>query len=82
VFVDLGGHESLGRDEASLRELALAVIVREVGEGMHGDLADRITIELVEFANYDEYGAGVLDSARRVWQRSMTTIELETFLSE
>lgn len=82
VFVDLGGHESLARDEASLHELALAVVVREVGEGMHGDLADRITIELVEFANYDEYGAGVLDSARRVWQRSMTTSELEAFLRE
>lgn len=80
VFVDLGGHESVARDEASLRALALAVIAREVGEGMHGELADRITIELVEFSNYDEYGAGVLDSAERVWQRSMTTSEVEDFL--
>jgi hypothetical protein len=82
VFVDLGGHESVARDEASLRALALAVIAREVDEGMHGELADRITIELVEFSNYDEYGAGVLDSAKRVWQRSMTTSELEAFLRE
>jgi hypothetical protein len=82
VFIDLAGHEGLERDEANMRALALAVVAAQVGEDVHGDLADRITIELVEFSNYDEYGAGVLESANRVWQRSMTTAELEAFLRE
>lgn len=80
VFVDLGGYADLERSEAALRELALAVVAEQIGDEVYGDLADRVTIELVEFSNYDEYGAGVLDSAERVWQRSMTTPELEVFL--
>ncbi|MFV8751471.1 hypothetical protein ACNOYE_13080 [Nannocystaceae bacterium ST9] len=82
VFVDLAGYEGLGRDEASLTTLALAVIAAKIGGDVYGDLAERITIELVEFSNYDEYGAGVLESATRVWQRSLTTDELEAFLRE
>ncbi len=80
VFVDLAGFADLGRDPTSLANLAVAVIADKIGGDVYGDLASRVTLELVEFANYDEYGAGVLESAERVWQRSLTTSELEPFL--
>jgi hypothetical protein len=69
VHVDLSGFPKLARDEASLERLGLAVVLEQLDDELYATLVREIDVELVEFTNYDEYGEGVLDSARAVWTK-------------
>jgi hypothetical protein len=82
IFVDLGGVKALGRSEAELRAIAIAVIHRVLVEEAYGELATQVSVDLVEFENYDEYGEGVLESANSVWTRSFDRRELEQFIRD
>lgn len=79
IYVDLAG---LAGAEGDLDALAVAVIDEVLREDVYADFAERLRLELVEFANYDEYGEGVLESATSKWQRELDRGELEQFLRE
>lgn len=80
VYVDLAGFRD-GRN-ADLDALAVAVIHTILREDIYADFAERLRLELVEFANYDEYGNGVLESAKPKWQREFDRAGLEQFLRQ
>ncbi|PRQ09841.1 hypothetical protein [Enhygromyxa salina] len=80
IYVDLSGFEALGRSERELELVAVSVLYAVLVDEVYGELATAASIELLEFANYDEYGAGVLDSASAVWSRSFDRASLEQFL--
>jgi hypothetical protein len=82
IVVDLAGFEGLGRSEAELRAVAVSVLYAVLVDDVYGELANRASVELLEFSNYDEYGAGVLDSADTVWSRSFDRESLEQFLGD
>ncbi len=82
IHVDLAGVGELGRSEAELESIALAVLYKVLVDEVYGELASKATVQLVEFSNYDEYGEGVLESAEPVWTREFDRAELERFLDE
>lgn len=83
VHVDLAGYPELARDdEAALERLGLAVALEVLDDEVYAELARELDIEIVEFTNYDEYGEGVVDSARPRWRRSFDAERLEAFLAQ
>ncbi|PRQ06180.1 hypothetical protein [Enhygromyxa salina] len=80
VFVDLAGFAKLGRSEAELDRIAAAVVVGVLDGEAYGQLASKITVTLVEFDNYDEYGEGVLESATTRWSETFKAATLAEFL--
>jgi hypothetical protein len=79
VYVDLAGFEQ-ELEQRNLNVLAVAVIVKVLGEDVYADLADSIMLELVEFENYDEYGNGVVGSSNSLWHREFDRERLRDFL--
>jgi hypothetical protein len=79
VYVDLAGFGDQ-LESRSLNLLAVAVILDVLQDDVYADLAERIRLELVEFASYDEYGNGVVASAEPVWQRQFDREQLRNFL--
>jgi hypothetical protein len=79
VYVDLAGFREAiaGQD---LNRVGAAVVVMVLRDDLYADLAESLTLELVEFANYDEYGNGVLSSAETVWMRKFNRRSLGSFL--
>lgn len=84
IYVDLAGAEQLaGTDrEAELESIALAVLYTVLVDEVYGELASTASVDLVEFANYDEYGEGVLESANSAWSREFDRSTLEQFLRD
>ncbi|KIG12050.1 hypothetical protein DB30_02105 [Enhygromyxa salina] len=82
IYVDLGGFEELGRSQAELETVAVSVLYAVLVDEVYGELATDASVELLEFSNYDEYGAGVLESANSVWSRSFDRDSLEQFLQD
>jgi hypothetical protein len=82
VHVDLAGYPDLARNEAQLERLAIAVALTVLDDDVYAELARELEIEIVEFANYDEYGDGVLDSATSLWKRRLDHSSLQTLLME
>ncbi len=82
VHVDLAGYPKLARSEAELEKLAVAVVLTVLDDDVYAELARELEIEIVEFANYDEYGEGVVDSAKSLWRRRFDRASLDTFLTE
>jgi hypothetical protein len=81
VYVDLAGFpEQL--EQRNLNVLAVAVLVKVLADDVYADLAETITIELVEFSNYDEYGNGVVGSANSLWRREFDRKGLRDFLNK
>jgi hypothetical protein len=82
IYVDLGGFDGLGRSESELELVAVSVLHAVLVDEVYGELATDASVELLEFSNYDEYGAGVLDSADSVWSRTFDRASLEQFLGD
>ncbi|KIG13887.1 hypothetical protein DB30_07440 [Enhygromyxa salina] len=80
VFVDLAGFPKLGRSEAELERIAAAVLIAALDGEAYGQLASKVTVTLVEFDNYDEYGEGVLESATTQWSEDFKAATLAKFL--
>jgi hypothetical protein len=78
VHVDLAGFAD--HAGAELDALAVAVIDHILREDVYADLAESLRLEFVEFRNYDEYGDGVVGSARPRWSREFDRSSLEEFL--
>lgn len=81
VYVDLAGFEKQ-LEQRNLNLLAVAVIVKVLSDDVYADLAESISLELVEFENYDEYGNGVIDSAQSLWRRDFDRAGLRDFLQK
>jgi hypothetical protein len=81
VYVDLAGFRTVATN-ADLDALAVAVIDRVLREDIYADFAETLRLQMVEFANYDEYGNGVLESAESKWQRELDREGLQRFLLE
>jgi hypothetical protein len=81
VHVDLAGYPDLARNETQLERLAIAVALTVLDDDVYAELARELEIEIVEFANYDEYGDGVLDSARSLWKRRLDREGLHDLLT-
>jgi hypothetical protein len=79
VYVDLAGFQDQ-LEQRNLNLLAVAVIVKVLADDVYADLAESISLELVEFQNYDEYGNGVVDSANSLWRRELDREGLRNFL--
>ena len=45
-----------------------------------GQLAEQVTIQLLEFKNYDEYGEGVRDAAAVIWDAKLNRTKLEALI--
>ena len=82
VHVDLAGYPKLDHDPRTLERLAIAVALTVLDDDVYAELTHELDIEIVEFANYDEYGDGVVDSARSLWKRRFDRASLQTFLAE
>lgn len=82
VHVDLAGYPKLARSETQLERLGIAVALTVLEDDIYADLARELDIEIVEFANYDEYGDGVVDSANSLWKRHFDRRSLQRFLAE
>jgi hypothetical protein len=82
IHVDLAGVRNLGRSDAELESIALAVLYTVLVDEVYGELASGASVELVEFSNYDEYGEGVLESADSEWSREFDRASLEQFLRD
>jgi hypothetical protein len=80
VFVDLAGFPELGRSGADLERIAAAVLIAALDGEAYGQLASKVTVTLVEFDNYDEYGEGVLESASTKWDEDFKADTLAEFL--
>jgi hypothetical protein len=83
LFVDLSGFtaELLAAPDG-LDRVAAAVLIATLEHEAFGQLADQVTVTLVEFDNYDEYGEGVLESASRKWEETLDAEQLATFLRD
>lgn len=80
IHVDLAGVKKLGRSDAELESIALAVLYTVLVDEVYGELAISASVDLVEFSNYDEYGEGVLESANSAWSREFDRAKLEQFI--
>ncbi|WP_146157223.1 hypothetical protein [Enhygromyxa salina] len=79
VYVDTAGLDDAMK-QASWDRVAAAVIVMVLQDDLYADLAESLSLELVEFSNYDEYGNGVLSSANSVWARKFDGGSLRNFM--
>ncbi len=61
--------------------LILSVLVSVLLRDPAGRLANEVSIGLVNFSNYDEYGVGVLDGAEVIDRREFDREALEAFLT-
>lgn len=82
LLVDLGkagveGELAAGDADA----LVLAYLVEALVRDPAGRLADTVTISLVRFGNYDEYGEGVLEGAQVVERRQLDRAALDAFVA-
>jgi hypothetical protein len=70
VFVDLGKLADTAPEATpeTLEAIALAVLYNVLGQDLAGRMAVTVRVSLARFSNYDEYGAGVRDSARIQYQ--------------
>lgn len=82
VHVDLSGYPKLPRDAAALERLGLAVALELLDDELYATLVRELDIELVEFTNYDEYGEGVLDSARSLWLKRFDRASLGALVAK
>ncbi len=80
LFVDLAGADAFERKRAGYEALAVAVLYAELESEVYGQLAERVTIELLEFENYDEYGEGVREAAAVVWDETLNRKQLEALI--
>lgn len=81
VLIDAGQAKiAAGQDDAALEKLALGYLVEAVVRDSRGSLANRVTLSIVRFGSYDEYGVGVLEGATIEWSGSWSTEELEAYL--
>ncbi len=78
VFVDLAKLGEAGRDQA-LELVALSCIAAQVGRNPGNAKANRVTVRLAAFANYDEYGNAALEGATIRFERSFNAEELRAF---
>lgn len=67
---------------ASDEALALGSMVESIVRDPKGHLANRVTVTIVRFSSYDEYGVGVLDQGQTVLTRSLSTDELLDYLKK
>jgi hypothetical protein len=81
VYVDLAGFRA-EIERRNLDMLAVAVILQVLRDDVYADLAESLSLELVEFENYDEYGNGVIGSANSLWRREFDREGLRDFLLE
>lgn len=82
VLVDLGRvTEATPLTGEALDSFLLGVLVQAIVRDPAGRLANRVTLTLARFANYDEYGVGVLEGATIVEQRTFDRDELLAFLT-
>jgi hypothetical protein len=77
-----GNRAEFGKADAELELVALSVLFTVLVDEVYGELASSASIELVEFDNYDEYGEGVLDSAKSKWSREFDRASLQQFIRE
>lgn len=68
-------------DEAALRRLAESVLYQNVVADRGGVILTEIRLTLAVFDNYDEYGQGVLQSARSLFSQRFTRDSLQQFLT-
>jgi len=80
VHVDLAGFGGAAEHDG-FDVLAVAVIDQVLRGDVYAELADSLLLELVEFRNYNEYGDGVVDSAKPRWTRKFDRAALEAFLA-
>jgi hypothetical protein len=82
LLVDLG-KVGLEREPtaADLDALVLAFLVEALLHDPTGRLASTVEISLARFANYDEYGLGVLEAAEVVERREYDRAGLEAFVT-
>ena len=66
--------------QADPEDLALAGILAAIAENELRGRALEVRVRLVEFTNFDEYGAGVLDGATILWDRSFDVEGLRAFV--
>ncbi|KIG14204.1 hypothetical protein DB30_07062 [Enhygromyxa salina] len=79
VYVDTAGLGDAVVNQ-SWDRIGAAVVIMVLQDDLYADLAESLTLELVEFSNYDEYGNGVLSSANSVWKRRFDGGSLRNFL--
>jgi hypothetical protein len=83
LFVDLSGFAAeLRAERGGLDRIAAAALISTLEHEAFGQLADEVTVTLVEFDNYDEYGEGVLESATRKWEKTLDAEDLAAFLRD
>ena len=80
LFVDLAGASEFPRTKPGYEALALAVLYAELETEVYGQLAEQVTIELLEFQNYDEYGEGVREAAAVIWDAKLNKPKLEKLI--
>ncbi len=81
LLVDLGKAGVEGEPSASEADaLVLAYLVEALVRDPAGRLAATVTISLVRFGNYDEYGEGVLEDAEVVERRAYDRAGLDAFV--
>jgi hypothetical protein len=78
LFVDLAKLGDAGRQQ-SLELVALSCIAAQVGRNPGNAKANRVTVRLAEFANYDEYGNAALEGATIRFERSFNAKQLRAF---
>lgn len=78
LFVDLAGAPTLAPALADYEALALAVLYTELET--YAPLTERVTIELLRFENYDEYGEGVHEAAAVAWRAELDQAELAALI--
>ncbi len=69
-----------GLSEAGIERIAWSVLRQALYGDLAGRLATTVSLRLATFANYDEYGAGVADSAEIVLRLDLDNVDLEAFL--
>jgi len=82
IFVDLNRVASYrpGRPESQLDWIALSVLYQNLVKDIVGRRTTRVTLSMATFANYDEYGEGVLDSAEILYEKTLNRSQLQTYV--
>ncbi|MEM7155859.1 MAG: hypothetical protein AAF799_23615 [Myxococcota bacterium] len=82
VLVDLGRvTDATLLTGEHLDSFVLGVLVQAIVRDPAGRLGNKVTVSLARFANYDEYGVGVLEGAKIVEERTYDRDELSAFLT-
>lgn len=80
LLVDLGRIDDSGDPETLNERIVLSALQRFVLRDIRGDVTARLRIEIVRFANYDEYGRGAIEGATTVLARDYDADGLATYL--